>query len=278
LSKPDETRIAVAISDKDSDVWIHELGRGSLTRLTSDPNIDDNPLWSPDGRRVFFRSNPAGRGQGLYSTAADGAGSVERVGDSASIAISFAPDGRSAVLQQIPAGTGPDLMLLQFQPTLHVEPLLATPFADWNAEISPDGRWMAYYSNESSQPQVYVRPFPNVRAGRIQISVNGGTRPAWSKDGREIFYMDRANALMAVSVRTSEPFTAGKPAKLLDGPWYAVSNLRPYDVARRAISDDQGHQRRATTADDHRGGQLDRGVEGARGGEVTPHFRFQISD
>jgi len=227
---PDETRVAVAISDQENDVWIHDLGRGTLTRLTSDPNTDNNPVWSPDGKRVFFASNRAG--QGTYSTLADGAGPVERVGETATSAISFAPDGRSAVLQQIPSATGPDLMLLRFQPTPHVEPLLATPFSEFNAEISPDGRWMAYYSNESSQPEVYVRPFPNVTAGRIQISVNGGTKPAWSKDGREIYYMDRANAVMAVSVRASEPFTAGKPAKLLDGPWYGIPVLRPYDVAR----------------------------------------------
>jgi hypothetical protein len=168
----------------------------------------------------------------IYSQAADGSGTVDRVTTSTSQQAlgSFAPDGRSLVFQEISARTA--VMLLRFEPAPHVEPLLQTAFASVAADLSPDGRWIAYYSNESGQNEVFVRPFPKVDAARFQISAGGGSRPAWSKDGKELFYFDATTAMMAAPVQTKPTFSAGKPTKLFDGPWYNVQATRPYDVSR----------------------------------------------
>ncbi len=99
-------------------------------------------------------------------------------------------------------------------------------------DISPDGRYIAYQSNESGQFQVYVRPFPKVDAGRWQVSTSGGTRPVWSRNGRELFYEDLSGVLTAVPVQTTgSTFTGGNPTKLLSTRYAAPGNQRPYDVS-----------------------------------------------
>ena len=103
---------------------------------------------------------------------------------------------------------------------------------DAAGEISPDGRWLAYHSNESGRNEVYVRPFPNVDGGRWQISTGGGSRPAWSGNGRELFYFGPNTAMMVVAVQTTPTFSTGNPSKLFDGPWFAQQGGRTYDVSR----------------------------------------------
>lgn len=112
------------------------------------------------------------------------------------------------------------------------QPLIHTPAAEAAGEISPDGRWIAYYSNSSTVNEVYVRAFPNVDSGgQWQISPAGGTRPAWSRNGRELFYLDLNGAMMAVPVQTTPTFTAGKPKKLFDASWWTAQSGRTYDVS-----------------------------------------------
>lgn len=113
-----------------------------------------------------------------------------------------------------------------------VVPLVQTSFDELNGEISPDGRYLAYQSNESARFEVYVRQFPQVDGGRWQISTGGGTRPAWARTGRELFYLDDADMLAAVPVQTSGPaFSAGKPARVLDTRYAAPQIRRTYDVS-----------------------------------------------
>src|SRR6185295_16250828 len=112
---------------------------------------------------------------------------------------------------------GYDFMLLSLQGTPRVESLLETPFDERNAAISPDGRWMAYESNESGQSQIYVRPFPNVADAHYQISNAGGRTPAWAPNGRELFFANRTS-MMAVTVELTPTFSAGNPTKLFDAP------------------------------------------------------------
>lgn len=109
-------------------------------------------------------------------------------------------------------------------------PLIQTPFIEQNGEVSPDGRWLAYESNESGQFQIYVRPFPDVDAGRWQISPWGGTRPLWARDGRELFYVTPTGTLMAVPVDTATSFSAGTPVRLFDGPFFEF--LRTLDTSQ----------------------------------------------
>ena len=112
------------------------------------------------------------------------------------------------------------------------EPLIVTPAAELNGEVSADGQWLAYESNESGQNDIYVRPFPKVEGGRWQISTAGGTRPMWSRNGRELFFLDASGALFAAEIQTSGAFSTGNPRKILDGRFFTDAGGRTYDVSR----------------------------------------------
>jgi serine/threonine-protein kinase len=246
---PDGTRVAVDISDQEQDIWIWDLARQTLTRLTDAPAVDSQPVWTPDGRRIIFASQRAGI-LNLFWQAADNTGSVERLTTSpnAQGPNAIAPDGTRLLVRYSGLTTGNDLGVLRLEGpsgrpgatpatplaagSRQVEPLLQTTFGEQNGEISPDGHWLAYASNESGQSQISVRPFPNVDGGHWQISPSGGSRPVWARSGQELFYLDGTNALMAVSVQTAPTFSAGTPTKLFawqtpaPGAWG-----RTYDVS-----------------------------------------------
>lgn len=147
---------------------------------------------------------------------------------------SFSPDGSQLLVHGAHAGGDEDdnvsLVTLGNGSKGSVKPLLQTTFAERNAEISPDGRWMAYESNESGRFEVYVRPFPNLDGGRWQVSTGGGTQAAWARNGRELFYRNE-DALMAVSIRTEGGFVAGNPALLFRGQFVPTLGGRNYDVS-----------------------------------------------
>jgi serine/threonine-protein kinase len=112
-----------------------------------------------------------------------------------------------------------------------VEPLLTASHSEHNAEVSPNGKWLAYQSNESGRDEVYVRPFPEVTGSRRQVSIQGGTRPAWAKNGRELFYLLAGQGRMvSVAVVTEGVFRAEAPQTLFDGPYYRTPSGRTYDV------------------------------------------------
>ena len=202
-----------------------------MTRLTFDPGRDRYPVWTPDSTRVVFSSEANGEFN-VYWKAADGTGTVERLAESANLQYgnAFSPDGESLVLRGGAIGTEVDLRVLSLAGDRGVETLMATEFTETNADLSPDGRWLAYQSDQSGGMEVYVRPFPNVDDGQWQISTGGGTHPLWASDGRELFYR-RGAALMAVLVQTEPSFTPGTPELLFEGDYLVVAGGRPYDVA-----------------------------------------------
>ena len=170
----------------------------------------------------------------LYQQAADGRGDVERLTDSPyqQLPYAFTPDGGRLVFKQQNPGTGYDLYALTTEGEHESAPLVATPFNDSNGEISPDGRWLAYQSNESGQDEVYVRPFPDVSAGRWQVSTGGGTRPLWSRNGRELFYLAADGRLTTVPVETAgSTFAMGNPVRVLERAYVSSAPGRPYDVS-----------------------------------------------
>ena len=228
---PDGTRVALDVRDQEEDIWIWDLARETLTRLTFDPDPDRYPVWTPDSTRVVFSSTADGQFN-LYWKAADGTGTVDRLTESANsqYGSSFSPDGESLVFRENQSDTGQDLRVLSLAGDRGVETLVATEFAERNAELSPDGRWMAYQSNQSGQMEVYVRPFPNVDDGQWQISTSGGTHPLWASNGRELLYR-RGDALMTVAVQTEPSFTPGTPEVLFEGDYYRALIGRNYDVS-----------------------------------------------
>jgi serine/threonine-protein kinase len=237
---PDGLRLALDIQDEQRDIWIWHLTGETLTRLTLDSALEQYGVWTPDGRRVIFGSSRAGLTLNLFWQASDGTGAVERLTESQNTQYPMAvsPDGTRLVVREDRRGLG-DLLLLPLQGERRPEPLVQTPFRELNAEISPDGRWIAYQSNESGRDEIYVRPFPTVNEGRWQVSTGGGSRPLWARNGQELFYLTAAgDALMSTPVSGSSSFKTGNPAKVFETTAYYVplasaanSPGRTYDVS-----------------------------------------------
>jgi serine/threonine-protein kinase len=229
---PDGTRVALDVRDRERDIWIWNFTGGTFTRLTSDPSPDVHPRWTSDGGRIVFSSSRAG-GQNLYWQAADGTGDAERLSESESFQLptAFSADGTRLVFTDQGRRGDYDIGILQLQGERRPELVMNTTFNEINAEVSPDGRWVAYQADESGRYEIYVRPFPDMASARRLISTTGGTRPVWARSGRELFYLAADGALMAVPVETSPTLTVGAPVKLFTGPYFAVLNGRTYDVA-----------------------------------------------
>jgi serine/threonine-protein kinase len=213
---PDGTRVIVESQDAERDIWLWDLVRKRLTRLTLDPESEGNPIWAPDGERVFFSSQRSGVFN-LFSIPAD-SGPPERLLPSSThnYPTSVTPDGRRLVYTDV---MKTEVMMLSLD-NGRVTPLVQTPFAERNGDISPDGRWLAYESNESGQSEIYVRPFPNVNSERWPVSTRGGTRVRWARNSRELFYVAPPGALMSVRVERAALWTAGEPVKLFEGRYY----------------------------------------------------------
>ena len=221
---PDGKRIAVSVADQEQDIWLWDIARRQLTRLTFEPSVEGYPLWTPDGMHVFFSSSRAGISSPFWKRS-DNTGPVEPVtaGQGPFTAFSASPDGKMLVVS---INSGSDLAVVRLDQRSEPTRLIEAPDIQTNAEVSPDGRWLAYESGESGQREIIVRPFPNVDAGRWQISTNGGQRPVWARSGRELFYDGvRDVGMTAVSITGGATFTYGNPTKLF--PTTAGYNKSP---------------------------------------------------
>ena len=241
---PDGMRVALDIREPGEDVWIWDLRRQTMTRMTFEPALDGLPVWTPDGRRLIWGSQRGGTTINLYWQAADGTGTVERLTESPGShrPSSVTPDGTrlifSAIAQQGEVGGRADLAMLSLQDDRSVTQLVQTMFTERNGEISPDGRWLAYESDESGQFEVYARPFPGVDGGRWQVSTDGGRQPVWTRSGRELVYVAPDGSLVGVPVdnRANDSFATGTPARLVEGSgyyyaWNDQNQGRTYDVS-----------------------------------------------
>ena len=187
----------------------------------------------------------------LFWKAADNTGTAGQLTTSLAGALgqgpaSISPDGKRLIVMENMPKTGWDLRVLRLDrlsgpsgtapsPPLAPGPtelLVHTTATELFGELSPDGRWLAYQSDESGRNQISVRPFPNVDGGHWQVSANGGITPVWARNGRELFYLDRTNAVTSVPIRTSPTFSAGAPTKLFDGRYVGGPFWRTYDVSR----------------------------------------------
>ena len=234
---PDGRYVAVEVRDpENADVMVYDLQRDTPTRLTFDPGRDRSPLWSPDGRRVLFASGRDGT-TNVYAKAADGTGPVERVttSDTNQWPSSWSADGQTLVVTDNP-GAQWDVHVIALGAENRTEGLMIeTEFFEAFPDVSPDGRWIAYASNESGQFEVWVRPFPNVDDGRWQISRDGGISPVWAPSGRELFFRVVASGdMMVVAVETEPTFSPGNPEVLFAAPYRrsTPTRSRPWDVAQ----------------------------------------------
>ncbi len=214
---PDGTRLAMQIADprsNKSDIWIRDLARGVTSRLTFDPGNDGGPLWSPDGKKIVFDSDRKGP-PSLYEKAASGTGPVKELwscGDPI-VPNDWSRDGRYIAVDRNAKKTGWDVWILPVDGKAKPFPFVATKFTDVLPVFSPDGRYIAYESNETGRFEIYVRSFPG-SGGKWQVSADGGGEPHWSADGRTIYFRSLDSKIMAVSVESGAHFSAGVPKPL----------------------------------------------------------------
>jgi hypothetical protein len=203
---PDGGKVALAMADGDDrDVWVLDNTRGTTARLTFDPVPDSQPVWSPDGVWIAFRSDRDGGG--VFVRRADGASEARRLtraGGGFHIPYTFTPDGTRVLFTDFRDYRDQDIRSVDVQ-SLAIEPVLADRPAEVHPSISPDGQWLAYQSDESGRFEVYLRPWPDVRRARWQVSVEGGMSPTWRRDGAEIFFAGGATLMSASFVGGTSP-------------------------------------------------------------------------
>ncbi|HYV30534.1 MAG TPA: protein kinase, partial [Candidatus Binatia bacterium] len=231
---PDGQRLAVGIfgiSGSNQGVWLYDLARGTLTRL-AETALVPFPFWTPDGKGLTV--NLAQQGPlNLFWMAADGGGSAERLttSDNPQFPGSWSPDGQVLAFSEVDPTTGYDIWVLRLEGDRKPQPFLHTPSNESAPTFSPDGRWLAYQSDESGREEIYVRPFPSP-GGKWLISTEGGTQPVWARNGRELFYRN-GDKMMAAAVETKPTFAAAKPKLLFEGHYETgiYPSLPNYDVS-----------------------------------------------
>ncbi|HMC56397.1 MAG TPA: protein kinase [Gemmatimonadaceae bacterium] len=228
---PDGRRVALTIATGgSSDIWIHDLASRVTTRLTTEGTTNDRPEWSPDGKRVIFRSDRGNAGFSLWWQPADLSGPAEPMLPTSVRDIwegVLSPDGRTLVYRTGTMGAA-DIWSRTLGGAPTPTPFANTPALEWGARISPDGRWIAYESNESGTKQVYVRPFVGGGA-RIQVSADSGSTPLWSHDGRKLFYVKGQKMLVAM-VSTTPVLSVATPVELFEGDFTYLTGHTTFDV------------------------------------------------
>jgi hypothetical protein len=248
----DGSKVAVAIeSETGTDIWVHDLQRGTRTRVTGG-GANRFPVWNGRGTQLAFQAAESPGRFSLFSRdAAGGAepaplmaaltgsaalhagtagllpGSMPRPGSAnPHVPASWSADGRHLAFAERKPGAQRDIWVLPID--AEPAPFVLTPFDEWSPAFSPNGEWLAYVSNESGRNEVYVQPYPGPGAKWL-ISTDGGTEPAWSHDGKELFYR-RDGQMFAVAVQSTPAFSASRPRFLFDGPFETTDASRNYDV------------------------------------------------
>jgi eukaryotic-like serine/threonine-protein kinase len=227
---PDGRRVAVVIAEQETQDWLYDLSRETLTRFTFEGNANLDPVWTPDGKRIAFQSSKEGPFN-IFWQLADGSGGLERLTTSeyTQVPMSWSPDGQLLAFIELNPTTQRDIWVLRMGDR-KAQPFLRTPFNESAPRFSPDGRWLAYVSNESGRYEIYVQPYPGP-GGKWQISTEGGTEPVWNPNGRELSYRS-GDKMMAVDIATQPSFTVGKPRILFKGQYAPTTSTPPnYDVS-----------------------------------------------
>jgi Tol biopolymer transport system component len=226
---PDGRLVAVLI---EGDIWVGDLARGTLTRLTSQGSPNIMGAWTPDGKRIAFGSFREGSPRNLVWQLADGSGAADRLArakPASQAPTSWSPDGQLLAFEETNPTTRWDIWVLRISDR-KADPFLNTQFNEGAPRFSPDGHWLAYVSDESGRFETYVQPYPGP-GGKTSISTDGGTEPVWNRNGRELFYRS-GNKMMAVDIATQPSFAASKPRVIFEGPYVLAGTTMPeYDVS-----------------------------------------------
>jgi len=221
----DETRIVLTIGMRGyEDLWVWDINRKALSMLTSDEIGVGSSVWTPDSQRIIFSSNTQGTTNDIYWMAANGTGEIELLvagqGDRLA-AVSMPRDGSTLLMGKWGGGVRNDIESYLMEGEGERKPLLQEKYSEVNPQISPDGRWLAYMSNESGQYEVYVRSFPDVDGVKKQASTDGGFSPLWSPDSSELFFRN-GNSVLAVKVKTEPNLELGAPEVLFNGTYSSL--------------------------------------------------------
>ena len=214
---------------------MYDLARDAFMRLTFSGD-DHGPVWSPDGKRIAFESGRASTHH-LFVRAADGSGDDRQVttGEDHHYLNDWSPDGKLLMFDEFDPDTGADLWVVDVDGKAPPRPFLRTPFVEKQAAFSPNGKWVAYVSNESGVNEVYVRAFPDAGA-KVQISVGGGEEPAWSRSGKTLYYRT-GRRMMAVDITTQPEFTPGRARVALRRHVSLQHRAQPYVTTSRPTAD-----------------------------------------
>jgi eukaryotic-like serine/threonine-protein kinase len=236
---PDGRHLALTIEDgSNTDVWVLDIQRDTLVRLTFHPDEDFGPVWSPDGQRIAFASEMLPGGPNLAWVAANGSGSPEllltdkrgpREWNNPS---SWSPDGRVLAFDADRPSLRQDVVLLPLDGERKAHPLLSTRFRERGAVFSPDGRWLAWVSDESGRDEIYLRPYPQP-GEKLRLSNDGGSEPLWARDGKELFYRN-GDRVMAVAFNPKLAAPVTQPRTLFEKRFQSTSSKygpRDYDLA-----------------------------------------------
>ncbi|MCJ7753410.1 MAG: protein kinase, partial [Thermoanaerobaculales bacterium] len=225
---PDGRSIALTVDDGNPDIWVYQLDRQVLNRLTFSPRSEHTPTWYPDGRRIaFVLDAPPFH---VYAVPADGSGEPMPILESPidSYAEAISADGRWMVVRQLSSDEDLNLGLLEIDGGQEVRPLRKTRFEEKFATLSPDERFVAYESDESGRSEIYIQSFPEPGV-RTQVTRDGGQAPVWAGNS-ELFYW-QGDRLFAVAVRTTPALTIGEPEALFTVSRYTTTTSREYDVS-----------------------------------------------
>ena len=233
---PNGDRLAISIQNPEgvADLWVKQLDTGPLSRLTFE-GVNIRTRWSPDGQSLTFLSN-RGENYDVWTKRADGSDTAELVLDREALLQEavFSPDGTWLVFRE-GVNQAADIYAVQLPIDSAVVPLEVTEFQERAFSLSPDGRWLAFVSNRSGSNEVFVRPFPEAGVSLQQVSTNGGREPLWAHSGRELFYVNSVNELVAVQVSTDPAFALGQQEALFSvaaymrNPAYTLYDVTPDD-------------------------------------------------
>src|SRR5688572_9961035 len=228
---PDGRRVAMGVTTSNSqDIWIYDIDRNTFTRLTTD-GVNVRPEWTPDGRQVVFISQRVGK-SGIWRQSVDGSGPAEKLfeRDLEPFEALVSPDSKWLIIRTAPGATfSRDILAMPLTGDTTLMPLVTGPYTESLPRLSPDGKWLAYQSNETTNFHIYVKPFPGPGA-RSAVSDLGGTEPIWGKDGKSLYYRGLLGEVMKVDVTTGASFSIGQRRVMQTGDYLTDSSHPNWDV------------------------------------------------